>query len=306
MQVRLFTHNDLDGVGCAILAKLVYQDDVVIQLCNYDDIDSNIRWTLKNNAGVFREYHITDISISDETASMLDNSCIDCVLLDHHPTADRLNAYDWCKVRQYGNNQDIKTSGTEMYYNWLIEHKLLIKTEALDRFVTIVRDYDTWRWESLGKIGFVCKEINNLYHLYGSDKFINDCINKINTNTFPAITDTDRLILDMNQKHIDDYIATKNGQLKTHNICNRVCGVVFADKYFSELGNKLCKLHSEVDFVAIVDLGNKTISYRTIKDDIDLGKEIASKFGGGGHPKAAGSPINGYIWAKVINEIFHN
>ena len=241
MQIILFTHNDLDGIGCAILAKLAYQDDVIIQICNYDDIDSNITWSLKNNAGPFYTFHITDISVSDETASLLDKSIIDCVLLDHHPTADRLNVYDWCRVRQYGNDPDVKTSGTEMYYNWLVDHNLLTKTDTLDRFVAIIRDYDTWRWESLGKIGFVCKEINNLYHLYGSDKFIKDCIDKINANTFPLITDTDRLILDMNQKQIDDYIATKNGQLKTHRICDRMSGIVFADKYFSELGNRLCK-----------------------------------------------------------------
>ena len=79
---------------------------------------------------------------------------------------------------------------------------------------------------------------------------------------------------------------------------------VFADRFVSELGNKLCKMHPEIDFVAMIDIDGCTVSYRTVKEDIDLGKDVASLFGGGGHPKAAGSEFGQSIKLKIIGEIF--
>ena len=72
------------------------------------------------------------------------------------------------------------------------------------------------------------------------------------------------------------------------NVLGYTCGVVFADKHFSELGNKICQRHPEIDFCAMIDMDG-TISYRTVRDDINLGADIAKMFGGGGHAKAAGS-----------------
>ena len=37
-------------------------------------------------------------------------------------------------------------------------------------------------------------------------------------------------------------------------MCGKVCGFVFADRFVSELGNKLCKMHPEIDFVAMIDI----------------------------------------------------
>ena len=87
-------------------------------------------------------------------------------------------------------------------------------------------------------------------------------------------------------------------------MCGKICGFVFADRYVSELGNRLCKMHPEIDYVAMIDIDGCTVSYRTVKEDIDLGKNVASLFGGGGHPKAAGSEFSQSIKLKVIDEIF--
>ena len=110
-------------------------------------------------------------------------------------------------------------------------------------------------------------------------------------------------ILDIKQKEIDDYIKAKDKQMFTSDLCGKVCGFVFAEKYFSELGNRLCQLHPEIDFVAMIDM-NGNVSYRTVKDDIDLGKDVAKLFGGGGHPKAAGSRFSKDVQLKLIKEIF--
>ena len=85
---------------------------------------------------------------------------------------------------------------------------------------------------------------------------------------------------------------------------NMAAAMVLVAVIVSELGNRLCKMHPEIDFVVMIDIDGCTVSYRTVKEDIDLGKDVASIFGGGGHPKAAGSEFSQSIKLKVIEEIF--
>jgi nanoRNase/pAp phosphatase (c-di-AMP/oligoRNAs hydrolase) len=38
----------------------------------------------------------------------------------------------------------------------------------------------------------------------------------------------------------------------------------------------------------LIDMGGNKVSLRTIHDDINLGTDVAKRFGGGGHAKASG------------------
>ena len=304
--IKLFTHTDLDGVGCAILAKLASGEEVDISYCNYDDINENVMNYLDHNDDSLSYIYITDIRVNEEVAELLDKRG-GVVLLDHHPIALGLNKYPWCKVMVEDLN-GVKTSGTKMFYHWLGMNgcfdEELETNEALSRFAELVRNYDTWRWSELGEDGVICKQINDLMYLYGRDKFITWCISEIHDEVFPRLYSADELLLNTKQKEIDEYVEEKNEQLFTSPMCGRVCGFVFAEKYVSELGNRLCKMHPEIDYVAMIDMGSKTVSYRTVKDDIDLGKDVAQLFGGGGHPKAAGSEFSVDVQFKTIEKIF--
>ncbi len=230
-------------------------------------------------------------------------------LLDHHPTALGLNIYDWCSVNvelEHKEHGVVKTSGTELFYYWLTENGYLKESDILQRFVELVRDYDTWRWAELDiSDGLICKQVNDLMYIYGRDYFIEWCINQINKGLFPTLYPEDSLVLRIKQSDIDRYIEEKNETMIVSSIRGRVCGFVFADRFVSELGNRLCKMHPEIDFVAMIDIDNCTVSYRTVKDDVDLGKDVASLFGGGGHPKAVGSEFNKEIKFQVIDDIFN-
>ena len=304
--IKLFTHTDLDGVGCAILAKLAFGEEVDISYCNYDDINENVMNYLNHNDDSLSYIYITDIRVNEEVAELLDKRG-GVVLLDHHPTALGLNKYHWCNVMIEDLN-GVKTSGTKMFYHWLGMNECLNEeletNEALSRFAELVRNYDTWRWSELGEDGVICKQVNDLMYLYGRDKFITWCISEIHDEVFPRLYSADELLLNTKQKEIDEYVEEKNEQLFTSPMCGRVCGFVFAEKYVSELGNRLCKMHPEIDYVAMIDMGSKTVSYRTVKDDIDLGKDVAQLFGGGGHPKAAGSEFSVDVQFKTIEKIF--
>lgn len=308
--IKLFTHTDLDGVGCAILAQLAFgKDNVDISYCNYDDIDQIILdYVLKNFDDVSTTIYITDISTNEEIADLL-NKRGNVRLFDHHSTALWLNKYKWCTV-SVDESDGTKTSGTMILYQWLMlndnYNKKLKTNKSLYNFVDLVRNYDTWRWKELGEDGVICKQVNDLLYLYGRDSFINLCISEIHDEVFPRLYKEDKFILQVRQSEIDKYIEEKNKTMiiNVNGLCGKVCGFVFADRFISELGNRLCEMNPGIDFVAIINIDNRTVSYRTIKENINLGEDVAALFGGGGHSKAAGSQFTDKIKLNVIKNIF--
>ena len=301
-----FTHNDFDGIGCAILSTISF-GNVDVEYCANSEINSAVEAYLNEHPNA--TCYITDISVCDELAARIDANTAGWKLFDHHPTALHLNKYSWCKV-EVNDANGVKTSGTMMYYNWLVDHGYLCRTTALDAFVEIVRDYDTWRWtDSASRYGVKCKYVNDLLDLYGRDDFIKWVSDQSIYNDhsrFPRFDDGDLAVLRMNQKLIDNYIAEKEQQMVRLVCFCMPCGVVFVDKYINDVGNTICKMHPEIDFIILVDAGRKTMSFRTVKDHIDLGKDVAMKFGGGGHPKAAGASFSEMTQAKMIAAILNN
>lgn len=307
MKVKCFVHTDLDGVGCAILAYLAFgRENVDVEYCDYGDIDEKVRGFWEN--GPVEEYDkvfITDISIGKDLARTIDLYAGNDIwhLFDHHATALGLNKYDWCEVSVINDTLGIKTSGTELFYTYLRCHEQFDCLSAnvicnIDGFVQIVRDYDTWRWKEIGEEGIVCKQVNDLFYIYGRDKFIdwtlNHFYNRVSPlHKFPYFSEADHLLLDNKQKDIDRYVEEKNLSLMpVEDKDHHWFGLVFADRYISELGNRLCEMNPGLEYVAIVNISTGRVSYRTTSDDINLGTEIAHAYGGGGHPKAAGSTFN--------------
>lgn len=343
MKYKIFSHTDLDGIGCAILAYLAFgRENVDVEYCNYNDVNEKVEAFIEE-VDLFNSYDkvfITDISVSESVANMidiLDKLYGKVLLLDHHATATYLNAYDWCQVLVEMPVTHIKTSGTELFYHHLQRHEQFEQYDGvganmfrnIDRFVEIVRDYDTWRWKELGEEGIVCKQMNDLFDIYGREKFINWAMYRIyayrepmevnylgsesflvlesEMTSFPWFSDMDRALLDQKQKDIDIYVEQKNKQVveSTDQFDNKF-GVVFAERYFSELGNRLCELHPDLAYIAMIDISRGAVSYRTIRDDIDVGLSIAHGYGGGGHRRAAGSTFNkDTVINGILSNVFH-
>ena len=321
-KIKLFTHTDLDGIGCAILAYLAFgRDNVDVEYCNYNDVDEKVETFLSNSdlRNLYDKIFITDISISEELAKAIDVwiNPFNIRLFDHHATALWLNEYKWCEVMVGHHYSGIKTSGTELFSMYLFEneqfdHYVAYTIANIGFFVDIVRDYDTWRWKELGEDGVVCKQVNDLFYIYGREKFIDWAIHQIQgidyvspLQAFPLFSVTDRALLEQKQREIDIYVEEKNKQLVGKiDQFGHTYGVVFADRFVSELGNRLSELHPELDYIAMIDISHGTISYRTTSEDIDLGNEIAHSHGGGGHRKAAGSQFDiSVVRDLVVREV---
>ena len=325
MKIKLFTHTDADGVGCAILAYLAFErENVDVEYCYYKNVDEKVfDFCLNGLDKGYDAVYITDISISDGVAKKInsDTETDKWRLFDHHATALGLNKYEWCEVL-VEDETGLKMSGTALFYSYLVrngffDHHIMNDRVMgnICRFVEIVRDYDTWRWKELGEEGLVCKQVNDLLDIYGREEFIDWAIEQITgefipirpLSKFPSFTEKDLALLYQKQKDIDIYVAEKDKQLQVAtDQFGKAFGYVFAERYFSELGNQLCERHDEIEYVAMIDISRGAVSFRSVKEDIDLGGEIAHSLGGGGHKKAAGSRFNAvrvrkYIGFSVLN-----
>ena len=301
-KVKLFTHTDLDGVVCGILAKLAFKN-VDISYCNYDDINEEVEFLLKNSVEEYSKIYITDISVNEEIANLIDSSCPEKVLLlDHHPTALNLNKFKWSSVK-VSNKDKSKTCGASIYFKHLLSLGYLdVNNRLLQTFVEKVRRYDTWEWERLNDKD--AENLNNLLYLYGKNMFTVRFLVKILNNEPTLLNEVDLMILNVAEESKESYIRSKIENIKVTEIDGYLVGVVFAEKHTSLLGSRLGKIYPKLDFFAIINMDKGTVSYRTSKENIDLGK-FASNYGGGGHKASAGSPISSSLIGEFINKIYN-
>ena len=292
--IKLITHNDLDGVGCYIVAKIMLEEEVDVTYCNYGDVNEEVLKAIENE-NVYSKIFITDISVTEEVANDLDKIGEKVVLLDHHPTAMFLNKYSWAKVEEYFDIEE-KTCATRLLYDYFNANGNVY----LDTFVEKVRLFDTWLWKEKYN-DEDAKYLNDLRYILGKEDFANSLISKIKSKS-TLFNEFDLKLLAIKQREIDSYVEKKDKDLVVTEIRGYKAGVVIAESNQSELGNRLCEMHPELDLVAMVNQNG--ISYRTVKDNVNV-SEIAKYFGGGGHPKASGSSVPKECLEGFIEALFN-
>lgn len=128
-------------------------------------------------------------------------------------------------------------------------------------------------------------------------------LKRINTSEHFYFDDFEKKILNMEDDKIERYIRRKRRELVQSQIGENVVGIVFAESYHSELGNEIEKGNPHLDYIAIVNIGGKKLGFRTIHDHIDV-SFVASKYGGGGHAKAAGCTLSNENYKKYVTDTF--
>jgi oligoribonuclease NrnB/cAMP/cGMP phosphodiesterase (DHH superfamily) len=310
-KVKLFSHTDLDGYGCNVIIKSLVGINSDCENLNYDKINERVKEYFINKE--YKEYiitYITDISVNGEVAEIIDNiykeEDIRIILFDHHPTALSLNKYTWAKVETERDGE--KTSGTKMLYDdckesieYLNDANYINKDSLLD-FVENVRKYDTRLWKEKYN-DIKPKQFNDLFYILGTERFIDKIVHgvKYASASINDFIEDNKILLELQQEKIDKYIEAKNKELIDMNLVGYKVGIIFAEQFQSELGNRLSEMNPQFDLIIMI--GNKTISYRTVKDNVNCG-DIAKLFGGGGHPKASGSQISTEKQMIYIKELF--
>ena len=221
-------------------------------------------------------------------------------LIDHHKTALTFNEYEWGKVVV---EEDGKlTSATSLFYNYLIEKKLLEPSTAMEQYVELVRQYDTWEWEKNNNLQ--AKRLNTLFFLVSIDEFEEKMINRLSSSDTFFFDEFEQKLLEMEEKKIERYIRRKRRELVQTKIDDYYAGIVYAELYHSELGNELGKEYPHLDYIVILNIGGKRMGFRTIHDDVDV-SVIAGNYGGGGHEKASGASLGNDAYERFVAETFN-
>lgn len=299
MKVRLFSHTDLDGYGCNIVANFVYgKENVVATNSHYDTINEEVNKYIDNKEyEKFDVTFITDISVNKETADRINELVkkgYEFRLYDHHKNSSWLNEYNWAfEIIEFVDTNTL-TSGT-----WLLNlFTNEISTPVIDDLVVAIRDYDTWLWKENNDLR--PKQLNDLFYILGFERFENELI-KVNYNV-DEFLEKYKIVLELEQEKIDRLVKDKLETIvESDDFIEGRIGIIFSEQYISELGNKICELRNDIDVIFIINPSNNTVSLRTVKDiDVSL---IAKQYGGGGHTKASGFKFSPSMSLNYIDNI---
>ncbi|MGJ9459770.1 DHH family phosphoesterase [Oceanobacillus sp. CF4.6] len=300
---RLLSHNDLDGVGCGILAKLAFGKDVRVRYNSIASLNREVEWFLENgNKDTF--LFVTDLSVNEENEEKLEEfyrAGGNVQFLDHHKTALHFNEYEWGHV-VVEDEEGKLTSATSLLYEYLVDQQLLKATESLTEFVDLVRQYDTWEWEK--NENQTARQLNALFFLISIEEFEDIMLERLQKSDHFYFDDFEKKILGMEDNKIDRYIRRKKRQLVQTKIGDHYAGIVYAESYHSELGNELGKEYPHLDYIVILNMGGKRAGFRTIHDHVDV-SEVAGRFAGGGHAKASGCSLNNDAYKLFVTDTFH-
>lgn len=290
MKIKLFTHTDLDGVGCAVVASMFARTcdcSVDIEFCENGEVNQKVSDFIDSieysNSNEYDTIFITDLSVNEEVAERIHNDpyLIETVkLLDHHKTALFLNKYSWATVHVKQDVTDEEHCGTSLLYTRLFLPHMRYK--RLDKFVEAVRLWDTWLWKQNNDVE--PQIYNTMLKILGRVKFMEEVI--------PLVSDDiifTKEWLDIYTTHCSEKEAYINEAMnrafiyRVDDTTSYVC--VFANEHLSELGNRLALKYPECKCCLMIH--DRGVSLRGWRNDVDVA-EIAASFGGGGHKFAAG------------------
>lgn len=291
----LITHNDFDGITCAVLFKRMvaelggYHE---IHIENYETVDARIITVIQQYPEA--TIYITDISPRPTNEHLL--AIMNChkriVLYDHHKTAEWLREYPWANIDQ-------SECGASILYKWMrgyLRHTQWVPEYA--RLIWHARDYDLWKHESP-----LSKSLNNLLNIYGHQRFIDRFV----ADPSVELTETELLLLELEQEREQKYIKSvmKRKRISSDNN-GRPYILCFAEEYLSQIGNQALNEYLDCQYVKMVNFKHGIVSLRSRQGQeglmVDV-SEIAKAHGGGGHAAAAGYPLPSSLYGIVDNAL---
>ncbi len=149
-RVLMLTHTDLDGLSCAVIARLFRLPITWFKTRDYPELfDMNGDLSVH---GTFDFVYVTDLNVSQKMIDSLNKKADDYLIFDHHLGSREFHDGERIFV-------DTEKSGTELLFDYLSKGK---RTPHLwQEYATIVSVYDLWKTEH-PKRG-VAEDLNRVY-----------------------------------------------------------------------------------------------------------------------------------------------
>lgn len=269
----LITHDDLDGVTCAILFKAAFAEGQYY-LVNYNKVYRTIK-NLSFDLTVDIPIFVTDLSLQEEDAiCILDDAAHFRMLrlFDHHKE-NRLKKYSWATV-------DASECSAALFHNYLIKNGYHGLSKYID-LVGLVNDYDLCIHDDPHS-----RRLNSYFRAVGPDRFIKRFLE----NASVELTPRENWLLDIALEQDLRYIHQACDKSKPIIIADKCLFVAFAERLHSEIGKYILEHWPHVVIAVVVDMVHETVSlYSRLGTDVSV---IAKELCGGGRPQAANYPLD--------------
>ena len=305
----LFTHDDLDGAGCRIVYEFFNKKNKHRKIidCSNNSIDDDVINIIDGNSTNNKtEIIFADICPSRGIIDKLIEKYNIIRVFDHHVTNIYVTNILPTAVVSPSNELGKMNSGTSLLYQYFLESNV-VNNKLLDLLVDTIRSYDTFEWKSTNNID--AKRMLTLFSILGMDRFCEYYLNRLNSKDHNLFLKTDLLFIEgyiENRQKLMEKI--KFDDIYKVNIKGLNAAVMFSGMGVgvSDFSHQFLTNHPEFDIFIMINLGYKKLEFRTIRDDIDVAFYLAKGAGGGGHPKAAGSPIPEQLINEILNMVkFH-
>lgn len=282
----LYHKNCLDGIASAWVAWKFYRGNIDLQAIQYGD-------PIPVYGG--RRMYVLDFSFKAEMLMVIDSQC-DLVLLDHHDTAAReFEKLDLTQLRGH-------VLVDEKYSGAMLAWRHFFPEVEPPIEIQIVQDRDLWKFEIPYTREWTMAAFSYPFCVEEFEKLVSRGVDSVCNEGH---------VLERKQAHDVDKIA-KN--VRTMKIDGHELPVINANVFFvSDLGHKLSE--GQLGAVVYTDgIDGRVFSLRSREDGMKV-NELAERFGGGGHPGAAGFKIKfkdrrfknshlylrskGYWWRRV-------
>lgn len=307
MRTLILSHKaDIDGLSPVIFLKLI-RERLDVVLLNAGDACTKIAEIIKNNSyKKYDEIYITDLTLDKRTCELIMSTgdSEKFHTFDHH-------AFDLCAnnypfgVAISKNTDGVNECATSLFYKYLCSrYPKVFDNNAMKEYTELVRLNDTWDWAITNNID--AKNLSELQSILGRDNYIETYVNflKVNTEHFYYTSDQ-KYLLKVEQDRINRYLEETEKTMFYANLLGKRCGIVFAESHRSILGNYLTEKYSHlIDYVIIINM-QQGISFRSRTDEMDV-SQVAKIYGGGGHVKASGAPMDNKLKKEVIKLILNN
>lgn len=297
MKVLLFTYkSDIDGMGNVVLAKLAF-DNVNYVLSETFNLQNEISKFYED--GSIYNYDmifVTDLWLEEPTLTKVAKDKKlqgKFFVFDHHKSAleGNFNKYDFTTIRI--SDEKGLCSGTSLFYEYLIENGFLLKEEILIKeFSELTRKYDTWEWKTKYN-DETPHELTLLFDSVGCDGYIKLMIEKLQEKSSEfKFNELEKILIANKRQQVLEKLKNYASKVIYKEVMGLKAGIVFIDyEYRNDLAEYFRKQNLDMDFAMLIALDYGTISYRNIKDNINV-RLIAEAMGGKGHDKASSSSIS--------------
>lgn len=289
----LLTHYDLDGITCDIIISKLFQFEKKY-MCGYAKMSNHIA---NGHLSGYDSAVVTDLSLTyGQFQSLTTEYGNKFLYIDHHkPSVEMVNNLETNDSLCF---MDTSFSGAGIAFQVF---KKKIKENILP-FICAVDAYDCWRWRTHEKEFNIGYDLNVLFWKYG----YNDFFDRFSTNHSIVFNDQEKKWISDHGKKRDESIINSD---RTDFGDNSMVVLNASREYINDYGLQFPEY--DIFYLLYTTIsGGLSLSIRTTRKDIDVGKALKNaKMGNpyiytaGGHPESGGVEFNDEPGLGVIIDV---